>query len=104
MTSGMNTPTAAAMASRGHQPTRSSARWASPRQPGRYSRRSPERATHSSTPTLGDSLGSTAILGSDHPRDQTFWSWTLPSRPRGRTIMNAIRIPNTIRFVNVEEM
>src|SRR6185437_3311269 len=62
MTSGMNTPTAVARPRRGHHPTRSSARWASPRQPGRYSRRSTERATHSSTPTPGESLGSTAIV------------------------------------------
>src|SRR5690348_15352226 len=34
----------------------------------------------------------------------TFWSGARPSRPCGRRIITAIRIPNTIRFVYVDEM
>src|SRR5579864_2290327 len=56
---GMTAPTAPAAISRGHQPTRSSWRWRSPRSPGAYSRRPPERATHSSTPIEGLSRDST---------------------------------------------
>src|SRR4051812_24024320 len=50
---GISAPATATIARRGHQPTRSAVRSTAPRQPFAASRRSPERATHSSTPTGG---------------------------------------------------
>src|SRR6266852_6358743 len=50
---GSTTPISPATASRGHQPSRSPARWAWPSQDGRYSRRPVRLATHSSTPSRG---------------------------------------------------
>src|ERR1700755_846404 len=74
--SGINAPATPTMASRGHHPTRSPARSTAPRQPFAASRRSPERATHASTPTgtgshlLQRRAPEQALGPHEHDRDQ----------------------------------
>src|SRR3954462_698035 len=75
--SGISAPATPTIARRGHQPTRPPARSTAPRPPFAASRRSPERATHSSTPT-GDTgshllqrrAPEQALGPHEHDRDQ----------------------------------
>src|SRR3954449_10579624 len=75
-TSGISAPSAPAIARRGHQPTRPPTRSTVPRQPVAASRRSAERATHSSTPTgirsylLQRRAPQQALGPHEHDRDQ----------------------------------